>query len=131
MRYLGIDYGSKRIGLAMSDADGSIAFPKQTLLCKEDIFEKIMQMIEKEDVGALVVGDTRALNGEANSVTEEADRFADRLQMHTGLMVHRIFEAWSSQEAARFAPRGKKHDDASAAAVILQRYLDKTGGSVQ
>jgi putative holliday junction resolvase len=131
MRYIGIDYGSKRIGIALSDPDGSIAFPNKTMVLSETILLDIAAFIEKEEVGGIVVGDTRTLSGEANTVTEEADRFADRLQMHTGLMVHRIFEGWSSQEAARFAPKGKKHDDASAAAVILQRYLDTLGNRVQ
>lgn len=131
MRYLGIDYGTKRIGLAFSDAEGSIAFPKKTIALSETVIEDLGALILKEEIGGIVLGDTRALNGEANEVTEAADKFADKLQMHTGLMVHRIFEAWSSQEAARFAPKGKKHDDAAAAAVILQRYLDKSNGSVQ
>lgn len=131
MRYIGIDYGSKRIGIALSDPDGSIAFPNKTLLLKDDTLDTIATLIEKEEVGSVVVGDARALNGEANTVTAAADLFADALRDRTGLMVHRIFEGWSSQEAARFAPKGKKHDDASAAAVILQRYLDTLGTRVQ
>lgn len=130
MRYLGIDYGTKNIGLALSDLEGSIAFPKKTIDRSETTIAELTTLIEKEGVGGVVLGDTRTLSGEPNEITEAADRFADLLQMHTGLMVHRIFEAWSTQEAARFAPKGKKHDDAAAAAVILQRYLDKSNGGV-
>src|SRR3989344_4072238 len=124
MRYLGIDFGMKRIGLAISDDAGSIAFPRETILNDEKTLEHILALIEREKVGAVVVGDTRAASGAANIASLSADLFIEELKEATPLPVHRGFEAWSSVEASRYAPKGKQHDDSAAAAIILQRFLD-------
>ncbi len=123
MRYLGIDYGAKRIGIAISDEAGGFAFPKETILNDKNALEKIGAMITSEKIGAIVIGDARAASGAENPVTFAADRFAEALAERIKVPMHRAWEAWSSVEAGRFAPDGK-HDDASAAAIILQRFLD-------
>lgn len=122
MRYLGLDYGAKRIGTAISDEAGGFAFPKETILNDADAMEKIVSMVAQAKIGAIVVGDTRAANGVENPITFEADRFVERLGERVKLPLHRGWEAWSSVEARRFSPDG--HDDSSAAAIILQRFLD-------
>ena len=124
MRYLGIDYGAKRIGLALSDEKGGFAFPHETIPNDMSAIDRITKIIRKEKVGEIVMGDTRADTGAENLISKDADAFAAQLATHTGLPVHRMREAWSSHEAARFAPKGKEHDDTAAAAIILQRYLD-------
>jgi putative Holliday junction resolvase len=124
MRYLGIDYGTKGIGIAISDAAGSFAFPKEIIPSNRSALERIVALVEQEGIGAIVIGDTRALNGKDNAVTPEAERFASALAERVPVPLHSAREAWSSVEAARFAPKGKGHDDAAAAAIILQRYLD-------
>jgi putative Holliday junction resolvase len=123
MRYLGIDYGAKRLGLALSDEAGGFAFPRETIPNDASSIDRIADIVHKEHVGTIVIGDTRALNGAENAVTAEADSFATTLEAHARVPVERIWEAWSSVEAARFAPSGT-HDDSSAAAIILQRFLD-------
>ncbi len=124
MRYLGIDYGTKRAGIAISDDAGGFAFPRETLPTDERLFDTLARIIQEEKVGAIIIGDARALSGAENALTAEAEVFARELEERTQLPVHRTREAWSSQEAARFAPKGKKHDDSAAAAIILQRFLD-------
>jgi putative Holliday junction resolvase len=124
MKYLGIDYGTKRVGIAMSDEGGSFAFPQEILLNDTKVLEALARIIEKEGVGAVVIGDSLTLNGGDNDITKEVQAFIKRLESSVQIPVHRVREAWSSQEAARFAPDGKKHDDSAAAAIILQRYLD-------
>jgi len=124
MRYLGIDYGSKRIGIAVSDGEGKIAFPRKIIPNDEKLFSELAQILEVERIQEIVIGDTRAINGGENAVTKESDEFAERLKDTIDLPVHRMREALSSAEAMRFAPKGKHHDDSSAAAIILQRYLD-------
>ena len=121
MRYLGIDYGEKRIGYAASDEQGSIAFPRETLRNDSVLFEQLVRIIEEERIGAIVVGDTRAFGGAANTVTAEAEAFMAKLRDETGLPVHAAWEAGSSIVAS-----GETgiHDDAKAAAIILQRFLD-------
>ena len=123
MRYLGIDYGSKRIGVAVSDEAGGFAFPKSTIPNDASSIDRISKIISQENIKTIVCGDTRADTGAPNRVTDEADVFIDRLAAHVKLPVHRVREAWSSSEAARYSPKGEKRDDA-AAAIILQRYLD-------
>ena len=124
MRYLGIDYGSKRLGLAISDEHGGFAFPHQTIPNDGKALKTLASIIESESVGAIVVGDTRSLEGEANKVTAESDEFVEELTAFVDIPVSRAREGHSSAEAMRYAPVGKKHDDSAAAAIILQRFLD-------
>ena len=124
MRYLGIDYGTRRIGLALSDENGSFAFPKETIPNDATSIDCIKKIVKEENVKEVVIGDTRAGNGADNLVTNEAAHFAKLLADNSGLIVHQSREAWSSVEASRFAPKGREHDDAAAAAIILQRFLD-------
>lgn len=123
MRYLGIDYGTRSIGLSLSDASGRFAFPLETLPNDAHTLENIARVIVEKEVGGIVMGDTRADSGDANKITQASDWFADELAKRTSLSVERVRESWSSFEAARFAPHEKKRDDV-AAAIILQRFLD-------
>ena len=124
MRYLGIDYGSKNVGLALSDEAGEFAFPKETIANDHRLIARVCEITTKEKVNAIVVGDARSLSGAANKVTAEADRFADDLKERSKLPLFRVREAFSSAEAMRYAPAGKRHDDSAAAAILLQRFLD-------
>ncbi len=124
MKYLGIDYGAHSVGFAVSDSGGMIAFPHDVVPNNQTLLPFILERIEKERIGAIVVGDTRVLSGAANPITAEADEFIKVLREKAGIPVETIWEMWSSIEASRFAPKGEEHNDASAAAVILQRYLD-------
>lgn len=128
MRYLGIDYGAKRIGIAVSDEAGSFAFPKETIPNDATTVDRIHSIIKRDTIGHVIIGDARAINGAENPVTAEADALAQSIETHSKVPVERAWEAWSSVEAARFAPKGV-HDDAAAAAIILQRYLDTKGGT--
>jgi len=123
MRYLGIDYGSRHVGLALSDARGQFAFPLEVIPNDSHLLENVTHVIEEKKVVAIVLGDTKADSGVANALTERCERFAAQLGSRTKLPVSFTREAWSSFEAARYAPDDKKRDDA-AAAIILQRFLD-------
>jgi putative Holliday junction resolvase len=121
MKYLGLDYGSKRIGTALSNAEGTIAFPRETLKNDAHTTSAILDLISREHVEAVVMGDTRALSGAANRITEEMEAFAKQVHEKSGLPVHFAREAGSSIAVSAHT-RG--HDDAAAAAFILQRYID-------
>ena len=131
MKYLGIDFGSRQIGIAISDEGGTMAFPRTEIPNDKNVKEFIARMIEEEGVGAVVVGDTRAFNGGENRITEQADRFIAELTKLVTVPVHVALEGGTSVEAARFAPKGHTHDDAAAAAIILQRFLDMHPSGVQ
>ena len=124
MKYLGIDYGGKRVGTAVSDAAGGIAFPRTTMPNDEKLLSALVKVITDEKIESIVVGDTRSHGGAANAVTGGAEKFVEQLARETGLLVSRAFEAWSSIEASRYAPEHTQHDDSAAAAIILQRFLD-------
>jgi putative Holliday junction resolvase len=124
MKYLGIDYGAKRIGIAVSDTAGTIAFPRATVSNDGSLMSYFEVLIESEDIGAIVMGDTKTHGGKANPISVQADAFADMLADETGLTVNRSWELWSSMEVGKLATKGHEHDDAAAAAFILQRYLD-------
>jgi putative Holliday junction resolvase len=123
MRYLGIDYGAKRVGLAVSDSLGSIAFPRTTIQNDAKLFEHLKGLIKSEQVERIVVGDTRAFSGFQNPVTKEAEFFIEKMKELSQLPVISAWEAGSSVEASRYAP-DDEHEDGAAAAIILQRYMD-------
>ncbi len=125
MRYLGIDYGAKKIGLAVSDEGGSLAFPFLifTNSSKENSVEKIFKIIEEKNIEKIVIGESLNLKGEENKILKEAKSFSEKLKEKTNLEVYFEKEWLSTIEARRFQDR---HDaDDSAAAIILQRFLDK------
>ena len=126
MKYLGIDYGVKNLGLAVSNEDGTIAFPRVAMANDEDIISRIATMVKEEGVDGIVIGDTRAFSGAENPVTAESELFAHELSERTGLEVLSASEAWSSRESTRFAPKGVK-SNAAEAAVILQRFIEMRG----
>ena len=128
MRYLGIDYGAKRIGLAISSE--GIAFPRGIVDNDANLFMALRELIMKEKVTRTIVGDTRSFGGGENPVTKDAESFIEKLKKETGLSVTSAWEAGSSVEASRYAPEGRPHDDSAAAAIILQRYLDMRGDAI-
>ncbi len=121
MKYVGLDFGSKRIGVAVSNAEGTIAFPRVTLANDASVFDALKAMLETEHIDAIVVGDTRTLSGAANPVTEEAEAFAKKIAELTNLPLRWAKEAGST---VAISDGARAHDDAAAAAFILQRYLD-------
>ena len=123
MKFLGIDYGAKWVGIATSN-DGQFAFPKMTVPNDGNLETLIEKLIRDEHIEQVVIGDARTFGGGANTVTSAVEDFIARMKSHSVVPIETVFEAWSSQEAARYAPNGRKHDDASAAAIILQRFLD-------
>ena len=135
MKYLGIDYGTKRIGVAVSDEAGRVAFPREVIAAGPTALSVLEALIKAENIGTVVVGESRALSGEKNAVMEDIEQFARDLQELSGAPVVFETEVFSSSLAARqFAPEEKsrkanpehKNLDASAAALILQSYLDRT-----
>lgn len=135
-RTLAIDYGTRRIGLALSDATGTLATPLTTLIRragKRPPIARILELARRHGVGRFVVGLPLDPGGGENSWTTEVPNFGRHLEDRSGLPVHFIDEEYSSAEAeARIRsiglPRKRKEDkariDAAAAAVILQDWLD-------
>lgn len=141
MRFLGIDYGTKRIGIAISDVNGRLAFPKEIVLNDQNTLKKIGEILKKEKVDEIVVGESVDFSGKLNILSAQIDFFILELEANFKLPVRKQKEFLTSVEA-RKSKDGKKdltqkqthsklkqkktgHIDSSAAALILQRYLDK------
>lgn len=133
MRYLGIDWGTKRIGLATSDEQGTIAFPHSVIAGGPKALDEIVALIAAEGVGEIVLGESKDFKNEPNVIMERVRSFKRELEERSGLLVRFEPEFMTSASAARqFAPDGSRKQnpsqeklDASAAALILQSYLDK------
>ncbi len=134
MKYLGIDYGTKKIGLAVSDDNGSVAFPLTVVKAGAEALSQIAALIAEKGAGEVVVGESRNFAGEKNEVMEDIEQFKKDLEELTKLPVHYEREFFTSALAARqFAPEEKSRKanpsqenlDASAAALILQSFLDR------
>jgi len=133
MKYLGIDYGTKRIGLARSDELGMLAFPHATVKAGPDALTDIDKVVQEEGIDLIVLGESRNFKGEANAVMEDIEQFKKDLEELTKLPVEYEAEFLSSAAAARqfegdFGRKEKPSQeklDASAAAMILQSYLDR------
>lgn len=124
MKYLGIDYGSKWVGIAISDEEGKIAFPRAEVPNGTGLLQFIARMVEQEKVKTIIVGDTRTVEGKDNPITPEVEKFVAEIARVTTILTEFAPEMWSSIEASRYAPKGQEHNNAAAAAIILQRFLD-------
>ncbi len=123
-RYLGIDFGSKKIGLAFSDEDGSMAFPLCVLKTSKNLIQDVTDIIKEKKINAVVLGDSQDFKGKDNPVMEKAHLFREALEKEINVVVHLEPEIFSTKEAARI--QGYKPSlDASAASIILQSFLDK------
>jgi putative Holliday junction resolvase len=144
MKILGIDYGTKRIGLAISDENNRLAFPKEIVLNDGDTFNKISEILKKEKVLEIVIGESVDFSGKLNALSARIEVFILELQEKFKLPIHKQKEFLTSVEARRYGSAkelspSQAHSkvkqiksgrvDAKAAALILQRYLDKRNQS--
>lgn len=123
MKYLGIDYGEKYIGLSVSDEAGSFAFP-HSIVPTAGAVEKISNICKTEKIEAIVIGESVASNGEHNEIFDKTISFKKKLEIETNIPISFEKEYLSSVEASRYQQGSGRKDD-SAAAIILQRFLDK------
>ncbi|MDO8604257.1 MAG: Holliday junction resolvase RuvX [bacterium] len=124
MRYLGIDYGTKRIGLAVSDEGGILAFPYAILENTKGSIGEIKTICGHESVELIVIGESVDYKGEPNIVKKEVDKFIVSLKKIVSIPVVEEREFLTTQQARFYQTRRRRVDD-SAAAIILQSYLDR------
>lgn len=129
MKRIGIDYGTKRVGVAVSDDSGVVAFPRMTLLNDRTLMGELVAFIEKENPGEIVLGESVGPTGD-NPVMKDIRFFADELTRLTGVPVAFASEFGTSAEARQNAEANgaaKSFVDAEAAALILNSYLAHYG----
>ena len=132
-RILAIDYGRRRIGLALSDELQVTASPLATLerANRRDDLRRLREICREHSVAKIIVGNPLHLDGAASEMSAEAARFAARVKKELRLPVELVDERLSSWEAgqtlaeAKSRLRGRGRMDEVAAAVILRDYLDR------
>ncbi len=133
-RFLGIDYGSVRIGLSLSDPLKIIAQGFKTIQNDERCFDNILAIINEQNVGKIIVGKPLNLKGEIGAKAEEVLEFVKKLQEKTSVEIIQIDERFTSVMAQRsIMSMGMKKKqrrnnkgkiDEIASAILLQGYLD-------
>ena len=140
MEYLGIDFGTKRIGIAGGNDITRIATPLDTYTFTSDIYQQLCELVKNREAETIIIGDTKNMHGNDNAVTPQLEKFITELKKHIHIPIVAIGEQMTSREAARLSgfggfekrnqanQRGRQKftgdTDASAAALILQRHLD-------
>ncbi len=133
MRFLGLDYGSKRIGVALSDPDGTMAFPIETIQVKPDgsHIKDIKAIIDAYQVVKLIVGLPYNMDGSIGDRAREVMRWGGQIEAQLGIPVIFWDERLSTSEAHEMLQginvKGRKRKsivDKIAASIILKGYLD-------
>ena len=137
MRYLGIDFGSKRVGLALSDESGTLAFPYSVLQNDETLLPEMERIVKEQKVKLVIMGESKDFNGKENPIAAKAEEFKRAVEKLTRKKVEYEPECLTSVQAGRNYARRPESSrgatpqrennmlDASAAAIILQSYLDR------
>ncbi|MFU8843116.1 MAG: Holliday junction resolvase RuvX [Bacteroidales bacterium] len=135
-RIVAIDYGLKRVGLAVTDENRIIATALTTVQTR-DIFNFLGQYLKNEHVGCIVVGDPKQMNNQASETVNYIEPFIRKLKkMFPGLLVERYDERFTSKIAIRAMVEGgmkkkerknKENIDKISAVLILQSYMEFTG----
>jgi putative holliday junction resolvase len=123
MRYLGIDYGTKRVGIALSDEKGEFAIPFIVLKNSKTLVDEILDIAEENKVEKIILGESKNYKGEPNTIHEASMDFKKKLE-GGGYIVELEPEFMTSAHVEKL--QGKTDTmDSSAAALILQSYLDR------
>ena len=130
---LGIDYGKKRVGIAISDSLQMIAFALTTI-DTPNIFTFLKNLLRAEKIDCFIVGEPKNLDGTATDSTEMTEKFVEKLSIkHPNIPIKRIDERFTSKIAKqsildagtkKIKRRDKALVDRVSATIILQSYLD-------
>ena len=132
-RLLAIDYGARRVGLALSDPLKMIASPYRTIINEgnSNLIMEIERIIIAEDVEQTIIGLPLGMAGQITEQTKKVKEFADKL-IARGIAIEYEDERWSSVAAKRSMKEqniksgyNKELVDQTAAAIFLQQYLDR------
>ena len=139
MRYLGLDLGSKTLGIAISDRTNTIASIYKTIFFKEDDYDslipELINIVKEEDISVIVLGLPKNMNNTIGTRAEITLEFKKKLEDSIGIKVELMDERLTSVIANNVLinadvsrKKRKKKVDGMAALLILQSYIDKNGG---
>jgi len=130
-RLLALDFGLKRIGVALGDTDSGIAFPREVLLQSDSLIDEILQMVDQESVSVILIGNPLKRDGQPGDIDEALQAFAQQLQQQFSGEIIFVDERFTSKMATQRLhdidlsekqQRGMK--DSLAAQIMLQEWLD-------
>jgi putative Holliday junction resolvase len=131
-RVLGIDPGTKRCGIAVTDSGPSMAFPRPALARDDTTMDRLRDLIDEESIAVIVIGRPLALSGRETMSTADADDFFSQVQQRFGevsvvqwderLTTHEAQKSLS--EAGLTAKSSRARLDSAAAVIMLQNYVD-------
>lgn len=133
MKILAIDFGERRIGIAMGHSETKMAFPRDFIdTQRQNQWKELQMIIEDERPKLIVVGYPERTDGKSGEKVKVVDQFIQELESRFKMSIHRQNEAFSSVEAKsktqHYTTKKKKQEkgriDSAAAAVFLQEYLD-------
>jgi len=139
-RILGIDVGDRRIGLALSDPGGILASPLTIIEHNTELedIEAILKIVKEREVGRIIVGLPRLMNGDIGPQAKKVQAFTETLRSHTDIPIEFRDERLTTvtavllkEETSRKKKNQKIRYDAMAAAVILQEYLEEQASNKQ
>lgn len=119
---MGIDYGTKRVGIALTDESGSMAFPHGVVPNSPKLLDVIVGLIQEKAVGMVVIGQSLNRDGQPNNLQTAIDGLVLDITLATGLPVHLVPEQYTTQAAIQLQGRNSE-TDASAAALIVDSFL--------
>lgn len=132
MRTLGIDFGKKRVGIAVSDPLGLTAQPLEVLDNNKHLIPKIKDICTEKEVSRIVIGLPKSLSGELNASAQDAIDFSIRLKAKTEIPIEMYDERFSTsavqqtfRQTGMSEKKGRSVIDKMAAAVILSDYLNR------
>ncbi len=140
MRYLCLDLGSRRVGVAISDETGLIASPIGVIFVKsrQYVLQEVVRLLQQKEAQSLVIGLPLRMNGQEGIESGRAREFARQLSQLTDVPIEFMDERLTSVEADRLMqlegmrPQKRKANiDARAAAIILQSFLDTKRGTTR
>jgi len=125
MKFLGVDYGDKRVGIAVSDEGGIFAFPRAVLQNTGKIFDEIKKICVEEEIEKIIVGVPISFSGGQSAQAGKVFAFVKSLKSYIAIPIENENEIFSTKAALDMGASKEKIDQ-SAAAIILQSYLDRT-----
>ncbi len=127
MRLLGIDWGEKRIGLALGDLVSGLAVPYGVIQAdnQEDILSAIKKLIAAENIELIVVGEPKSMSGQNSPQTDKAQEFIRWLKDSLSVKVETMDERLTTKRSQLDQGTAKRSPDELAAMYLLQDYLER------
>ena len=136
---MALDYGERRVGVAVTDPTGLLAQPLETIrgARRPELFARLLELVREYEVDTLVLGLPLHMDGSSGDQAAATRRFGVEVEKRTGIAVQYMDERWTSREAERVlgdagsSPRRqqkkRERKDPVAAALILRTWLDRQG----